>query len=554
MQLRHVLCAVTAGLAFVLLHAGFGMEPAAAQTAALTGQVSSAEDGAMEGVVVSAEKTGSPITVSVVTDHEGHYSFPADRLDPGHYTLRIRAVGYDLDGKPAADIAAGKTATADLKLKKTRNLSAQLSNAEWLMSMPGRDDQKAMLLNCVGCHTLDRVVRSTHDTDEFMQTMARMNGYAQVSQPIKPQRRMDPSYSEHPENFRVPASFASTINLSNSETWTYPLKTLPRLTGRSTHVIITEYQLPRPTIEPHDVIVGQDHMVWYTNFGEEFIGKLDPKTGRQTEYKLPLLKPGYPEGSLDIEQARDGSFYIGMMYQAAIAKFDPKTGTSKIYALPKAWNDNIAQLNMVTMRFDVDGKMWVDDAGHHDEFRLDLKSGKYEKFDPLASLPGGKRGHSIYDDAADSHDNLYLTDFQTSNILRIDAKTGKTAYFQAPTPVARPRRARMDSRDRLWFAEYRGNKIGMFDTKTQTFKEWPMPTPWTGPYFVAWDKAGDMWTGGMTSDRIVRLDPKTGETVEYQLPRETNIRRVFVDNSGPRPVIWVGNNHSASIVKIEPMD
>lgn len=553
MHTRQLLLAATATFALILLQAGVPAR-AGSPPPALSGQVSSADEGAMEGVMVSAHKAGSTMTISVDTDQQGRYSFPADRLAPGRYELTIRALGYELDGKPAAEVAKGKTAALDLKLQKARDLSTQLTNAEWMISMPGSEDQKAQLLNCVGCHTLERVVRSTHDTDEFMQTMARMNAYAQVSQPIKPQTRMDPSYGENPERFRKQAEYASTINLSNDETWRYPFKTLPRLKGRSTHVIVTEYQLPRPTIEPHDVIIGQDGMAWYTNFGEEFIGKLDPKTGKHTEYALPVLKPDFPQGSLDIEQAKDGMFYIGMMYQAAVGQLDPKTGKVKVYALPKEWNDNVAQLNMVTMRFDVDGKMWVDNAGRQDEYRLDLKSGKYEHIDPLTALPGGKHGHSIYDNAADSHDNLYFTDFQANYILRVDAKTGEVSHFQAPTPLSRNRRARMDSQDRLWFAEYRGNKIGMFDTKTQKFTEWEMPTPWTGPYFVDWDKQGTLWTGGMTTDRIVKLDPKTGETVEYQLPHETNIRRVFVDKRGARPVIWVGNNHSASIVKIEPLD
>jgi hypothetical protein len=77
----------------------------------------------------------------------------------------MRAVGYDLDGPKAADIAPGATATADLKLKKTRNLGHQLTNAEWMMSIPGSDDDKLNLINCVSCHTVERIVRSTHDTD-----------------------------------------------------------------------------------------------------------------------------------------------------------------------------------------------------------------------------------------------------------------------------------------------------------------------------------------------------------------------------------------------------
>src|SRR3981081_441492 len=93
---------------------------AQAQTAAaLSGEVSSAEEGAMEGVLVSAKRAGSTITITVVSDAKGRYSFPAAQLDPGRYAIRIRAVGYDLEGPAAADVAPGKAATLDLKLKKT---------------------------------------------------------------------------------------------------------------------------------------------------------------------------------------------------------------------------------------------------------------------------------------------------------------------------------------------------------------------------------------------------------------------------------------------------
>jgi virginiamycin B lyase len=58
----------------------------------------------------------------------------------------------------------------------------------------------------------------------------------------------------------------------------------------------------------------------------------------------------------------------------------------------------------------------------------------------------------------------------------------------------------------------------------------------------------------MLSDRVSRLDPKTGQFVEYLLPQRTNIRRVFVDNSTTPVTFWTGNNHGASIVKVEPLD
>src|SRR5439155_3115205 len=83
-------------IVFVVLSAMLSV-PVHAQAPALTGQVSSAEEGAMEGVLVSAKKAGSTITTTVVSDKQGRYSFPAARLEPGKYALKVRAAGYDLD-------------------------------------------------------------------------------------------------------------------------------------------------------------------------------------------------------------------------------------------------------------------------------------------------------------------------------------------------------------------------------------------------------------------------------------------------------------------------
>src|SRR3984957_16770486 len=117
---------------FVLIAAVFALTalaaPAGAQTKsppALTGKVSSAEEGAMEGVVVSAKK--GIVTVSVVSDDKGAFSFPASKLDAGDYALSIRAAGYDLQGPQSVTIAAAaeKPAQIDVKLAKTKNLADQ---------------------------------------------------------------------------------------------------------------------------------------------------------------------------------------------------------------------------------------------------------------------------------------------------------------------------------------------------------------------------------------------------------------------------------------------
>src|SRR3954469_3630431 len=103
MCMNKILIAV--GLALAL--AGPGLLPAQAQTsAALTGQVSSGEEGPMEGVLISAKKAGSTVTITVVSDAQGNYSFPAAKLEPGQYSLRVRAVGYDLERPATVAVAA----------------------------------------------------------------------------------------------------------------------------------------------------------------------------------------------------------------------------------------------------------------------------------------------------------------------------------------------------------------------------------------------------------------------------------------------------------------
>jgi streptogramin lyase len=112
----------------------------------------------------------------------------------------------------------------------------------------------------------------------------------------------------------------------------------------------------------------------------------------------------------------------------------------------------------------------------------------------------------------------------------------------------------VDRERRLWFGEYQGNAIGMFDPKTERMTEWRVPTLWSAPYDAVLDRNGDAWTGSMLTDRVARLDTKTGQYTEYQLPRPTNIRRVYVDDSKGPGTLWVGSNHGASIVKVEPLD
>jgi virginiamycin B lyase len=541
-------------MAAILLQSGSDLSRLAAQSALLTGQVASAEEGSMEGVVVSAKKNGSTVTISVISDADGKFNFPAGKLEPGQYTLKIRAIGYELDGPKIVDVGS-QTAPLAIKLRKARNLAAQLTSGEWVMSIPGTPQQKASIDRCTSCHTLEPLVKSTYDAEQFIPVLQRMGSYAPGTTPLEPWKRRDVRADISPERLRPRAEYLASINLSQSSQWEYELKTLPRLKGRSTRVVITEYDLPRSTAMPHDVILDSDGAAWFTDFGHQVLGKLAPRSGKVIEYPVPTLKPDFPPGTLDIELDKQGDLWIGLMLQAGVAKFNRRTETFTMYPLPKDINTDASQQAMVMpWSSDVDGKVWMNSAGGLASIhRMDLSSMKFETFRPYKDFPK-RPEHSVYGIKADSQNNLFFMDFAVDLIGRIDAKTDKISLFKTPTPNSNPRRGYMDAQDRLWFTEYRANKIAMFDTTTEKFTEWALPTAYSYPYDVIPDKNGELWTAGMSTDRVTRLDPKTGQFTEYQLPRTTNVRRVYVDNSTTPVTFWTGSNHGASIVKLEPLD
>jgi streptogramin lyase len=530
---------------------------------ALTGQVTSQEEGAMEGVLVSAKRAGSTMTITVVTDAQGRYSFPQSRLEPGPYSIRIRAVGYDLETPGNAEVKAQASAALDLKLRKTKNLLRQLSNGEWLMSMPGTDEQKQSFIGCTTCHTLERIVRSQHDAAEWVQVWLRMSNYSQGSTPTRPQLRPSAGrgagggdMEAAPANLLKSAAYAATINLASSSTFPYELKTLPRPRGKATKVIITEYDLPRPEALPHDAMADSQGMVWYSDFGSQYLGKLDPKTGKIVEYPVPLVDPKAPKGALDLGLDPEGKIWQGTMYQGVIARFDPKTEKFETWKSPKFGQGDAARTAMVTpTRLNVDGKVWV---GADEEYQVDLKTGQWVAIDYKRDIPKDSplfnRNFGSYGVAVDSKNNFYGMNLGGEFVTRVDAKTMKATPFVTPTRNSGPRRGHMDDQDRLWFAEFRGNNIGMFDTRTEKFTEYKVPTPWTNPYDAILDHSGYAWSGGMSNDHIVRVNTKTGEVTEYLLPRMTNVRRVNVDNSTTPPTFWVGNNLGAAVIKVEPLE
>jgi streptogramin lyase len=565
--------AVSAGISLAILAAAV-VRTSAQASAALTGTVSSQAEGPMEGVVVSARRSGSTMTVSVLSDAQGRYAFPASRLEPGAYAVRIRATGYDLEGASTVDVAAGRTTQFDVRLRKTQDLAAQLTNGEWFMSWPGTTEVKNGLLNCTQCHTLERVCPQHAQRGGMGEGAAADGALCAGIDPrasaIATQRAWrwhvepDPA-AEHGRTRRRGPGHEGSRRRGGC----VPGDDQPE--RRSQHMDIPAEDLSASDRQgdaryhhgvraaaketlPHDAAADSQGNVWYADFGTHVLGMLDPKSGKVTEYPLPITKPGAPQGSLDLVLDKQENIWMGTMYQGSLAKFDRKTKQFQTWGSPDFKNRDEARIAMVMpINSDVDGQVWI---GGDNEYQVDVKTGEWKTVDYGIGVQDKAlvKELSSYGVSSDSKNNFYGMNLNGTYIIKIDGRTKKVTPYPTPTPNAGPRRGHMDAQDRLWFAEFRGNKIGMFDTKTEKFQEWAVPTPWTNVYDAIGDRAGFAWAGGMNNDRVVRVNTKTGEVVEYLLPRMTNIRRVNVDNGSNPPAFWVGNNLGASLVRIEPVE
>jgi virginiamycin B lyase len=536
---------------------------------ALTGEVTSMEEGKMEGVVVTARRDGANFDVSVVSDAQGKYAFPRSRIAPGAYTVKIRAIGYDLLGPAMVSVAAGTPATLDLKLQKTKDLSSQLTSVEWLMNVPGTDAQKSMvvkqILSCTYCHSLERIVKSSHDAAAFVPVITRMQKYFPdgtmagtegrgrvqfVEKSVQDNAEKNPNWSSFPKTEL--AAYLATINRSGGRTLPASPKTLPRPKGKETRVIITQYDMPRKDTVPHDMEVDAAGTPWYTDQSRPFLGKMDPKTGVFTEWKIPLPTTRHEfAGGSDLVQDKEGNIWFPATSDKVNThfgwpvKFDPRTQTFTQIDMPAgAWTQFLS--------IGKDGKIWTGLSTH---YRIDPKAMKMDYAVDWTKAPNAPPGpHMGYESAVDSKGNAYITDFAGHTIVRIDPKTNEITFYPTPTANSTPRRGRIDDQDRFWFGEYTGDRVAMFDTRTAKFQEWPT-IPYSTPYTASVpDGKGHVYSPSNTADRVIRVDPKTGEVLYYLMPtRDFDTKQIAVDPVSKRG-IWFANVRNARLVRVEPLD
>ena len=85
-------------------------------------------------------------------------------------------------------------------------------------------------------------------------------------------------------------------------------------------------------IVPRRIAISPDDMIWYTDFPRGFLGRLDPATGKVTEWQSPSGPKSEPYG---IVFTRGALWYNESFAKPnTIVRFDPKAETFQTWAIP----------------------------------------------------------------------------------------------------------------------------------------------------------------------------------------------------------------------------
>lgn len=245
-----------------------------------------------------------------------------------------------------------------------------------------------------------------------------------------------------------------------------------------------------PNSRPHDVAVAPDGIVYYTGQAKGYLGRLDPRTGK--DENIPIGSGSAPHGVI---VGPDGAAWITDGGLNAIARFDATTKKFTYFMLPP----QLPSANLNTGVFDKDGVYWfTGQNGVHGS--VNAKTGK---LDSWKSPRGGSYGITVT-----PGNDVWYAALAGDHLGKIDKTTGKVEIVEPHKKGAGPRRVWSDSKGALWVSFWHSGEVGRYDPAAKVWKAWLLPSnPGSGCYSVYVDEQDKVWLTDFLTNSIVRFDP-----------------------------------------------
>ena len=515
----------------------------------VAGNVKGPDGAPFRGAFVHAQKKGSNITVNVLSDKLG--GFRIENLSSGTYRVWVTAAGFKADAGKELKVADGSPVSLDLPLQKGTLQWTDLSISQGRILLPERNPGKHLFfLDCQTCHGYMFMVRTLGLHSDAGAWQAAVNFMRDIPNGVGDRRATDAEAGQIAayvsETFGANSKLPSPAQLPAYE------KVKKTFSDEAMKIVYVEYELP-PRRFAWNANSDKDGNIWmpFAKTGNG-IGKLDPKTGEVKTWELPPNKMHMLDSHSAVP-APDGMIWYIEVKGCKLGKLDPGTGKFTEYLPPDCKEGEIGS-GGVTVRVDRLGYVW---SGQSALYRFDPKTEKFKIF-PEARRPYGVE--------LDKNDNVWFASWNEGIVGKVNINTLRLSVYTPPTttrlaalnrdfpasegkygyflPGSHPKNAgtkriQTDANGVAFFGEWYGgedgfqSQIGSVNPATGTIKEYPLPAQFGTPYGVGVDRYGFVWYNSSDSDVLGRLDPKTGKVILYPFPHSDNgVREILPDAQG----------------------
>jgi virginiamycin B lyase len=225
---------------------------------------------------------------------------------------------------------------------------------------------------------------------------------------------------------------------------------------------VKEFPLPTPDSGPHGIIADRDGRIWYTGNRAALIGRLDPASGKVTEYRMPDAAARDPHTL--VFDAR-GLLWFTVQNGNFVGRLDPASGaiTLKAVATPKAMPHGIA--------ISPGGDPYFAMAGANKIGRIDPRTLEITEY----TLPDGARPRRL---AAVADNAIWYGDNARGFLSRLDPRSGQVKEFASPGGAKSAPYSIAATRGAIWYteSEVQPNVLVRFDLQSETTQTWPVPS------------------------------------------------------------------------------
>jgi virginiamycin B lyase len=499
--------------------------------ATISGTVKGPDGAPFIGAFVIAENSQNKMSVSVLSDKQGHYRI--SNLPAAGYTLRIRAIGYNSDPRNGVQLTADQKATFDFALQNGMVRWTDLSTYQGKLLLPKTKDhdlsksyQDVFVTSCMtSCHSFQtRMAPTARDQDGWRDRVKYMRDV--IMNGDTGGRLTDARVEDFASYLTTAFGPDSPKTKSPADMPEYKATVRP-FSDKAMNIAYVEYDFAGTKgIGPWSAAPDKDGMMWipYYGRGNEVV-RLNPKTAELTRFPLPFTETA---GIHSVIPAPDGTVWFTEVNFGAIAHLNPVTKEITEYR-DKGPDGKV--IGKHTVRVDADGNIWS-------------SSGPITKFNPVTKEFTHYNWPGTYGNAVGKNGDEWFTTFSNDGPIVRVAKSGELTKWYPPTN-GRPQRLAVDGDGTIWFTERIGGKIGHLDPETGTFKEFSLPGPVPSPYAIGIDRNHMIWYDSFEQDTLCRLNPATGEVTEFPFPHsEISIREFFMDAEGH---LWFGSSSNNKV-------